>query len=261
MEVHQDSRMREEVPVSVSTESHSHPRALRFANQNQMPRSQNVRQSTNSSKLRSASSWGSQIVKNFDKKTKKLPLLSSDSATQKNSSAAPSHPRVKRSLISDLSCSVGTVQAHPTHRRSSSSSGSRDLLIELDQLRCLLQESKERECKLQAELFECRRSLEGEAATTRVEAEELARKVESLESEKSSLSEQLAALTAEGSLMPRRDDLDDFTAGSRNLEMEVVELRRLNKELQLQKRNLAYRLSCLESQLASLTKASEVTKQ
>lgn len=246
--------------VSVSTEGHGHPRALRFADQNHMPKSQNVRQSTNSSKQRSASSWGSQIVKNFDKKTKKLPLLSSDLAAQKNPSAAPSYPRVKRSLISDLSCSVGTLQAHPTHRRSSSSSGSRDLLIELDQLRCLLQESKDRECKLQAELSECRRSLEREVSSKRVEAEELARKVESLQREKSSLSEQLAALTAEGSMTVRRDDGGDLTVGSRNLEMEIVELRRLNKELQLQKRNLAYRLSSLESQLDRLAKASEVPK-
>ncbi|KAK4793821.1 hypothetical protein SAY86_011815 [Trapa natans] len=248
--------MREEVVMSVSGEGHgSHPRALRFADQNQVPRCQNVRQTTHSLKLRSASSWGSQIVKNFDKKTKKLPLLLSDSSAQKNPSAAPPHPRVKRSLISDLSCSAGTVQTNPTHRRSSSSSGSRDILIELDQLRCLLQESKDRECKLQSELSECRRSLEREAASKSVEAEELTRKVESLECEKSNLSEQLAAVE---STTLKRDDGGDLRVGSRNLEMEVVELRRLNKELQLQKRSLSYRLSSLESQLARLTKASEI---
>lgn len=40
--------------------------------------------------------------------------------------------------------------------------------------------------------------------------------------------------------------------------MEVVELRRLNKELQMEKRNLACKLSSMENQLTSLAKASEV---
>ncbi|KAI3455867.1 hypothetical protein Pfo_012530 [Paulownia fortunei] len=47
--------------------------------------------------------------------------------------------------------------------------------------------------------------------------------------------------------------LDNFSS----VEMEVVELRRLNKELQLQKRNLSGRISSLESQLATLAKVSE----
>jgi hypothetical protein len=45
---------------------------------------------------------------------------------------------------------------------------------------------------------------------------------------------------------------------SENLEFEVVELRRLNKELQFQKRNLAIKLSSAESKLAGLEKNAEV---
>lgn len=125
-------------------------------------------------------------------------------------------------------------------------------------MRSLLQESKERELKLQAELAECKTSprvldLERELEVKKSELDGFVRKVELLEEEKSSISEQLSALKVEeneGTLMAQ---------SSRSLEMEVVELRRLNKELQLQKRNLACRLSSVESQLASLTKASEVS--
>lgn len=139
-------------------------------------------------------------------------------------------------------------------------------------MRSLLQESKERELKLQAELAECKRSsrvldLERELEVKKSELDGFVRKVELLEEEKSSISEQLSALTSisgreknyemqkveenEGTLMAQT---------SSSLEMEVVELRRLNKELQLQKRNLACRLSSVESQLASLPKSSEVSR-
>lgn len=51
---------------------------------------------------------------------------------------------------------------------------------------------------------------------------------------------------------------EDKASSSGNLEFEVVELRRLNKELQFQKRNLAIKLSSAESKLAGLEKNAEV---
>jgi hypothetical protein len=147
-----------------SNPSVNRAKAPKFADQNQIPKPQNSKGNSNPSRLR----WGSQIVKGFsaDKKaqaqqatvqTKKQPLTGSDGTNQKNS-FVPSHSRVKRSLIGDLSCSVNPSQVHPqayqNHRRQSS----RDLFIELDHLRSLLQESKEREFKLQAGISECNRN-------------------------------------------------------------------------------------------------------
>ncbi|KAI3420493.1 uncharacterized protein J3R85_012804 [Psidium guajava] len=247
-------------------------KVLRFADQNQMPRARNARGNGHSSKLRSASSWGSHIVKGLtaDKKTKvltttvhtkKVPLSGSDVSNQKNQSAV-SHSRVKRSLIGDLSCSANSAQVYPqlhqTHRRQ----GSRDLFVELDQLRGLLQESKEREFKLQAELTECKRNpkvldLEREVEVRKSEIDEFRRRVELLECEKRSLSGQLSSVPADEAL--RREDCESLAISScpPDLGMEVLELRRLNKELQLQKRSLACRLSTVESQLATLAKGSE----
>lgn len=259
--------MREENPLGNPS------KVLRFADQNQKPRAQNAKGNGHSSKLRSASSWGSHIVKGLtaDKKTKvltttvhtkKVPLSGSDVSNQKNQSAV-SHSRVKRSLIGDLSCSANSAQVYPqlqqTHRRQ----GSRDLFVELDQLRGLLQESKEREFKLQAELTECKRNprvldLEREVEVKKSEIDELRRRVELLECEKGSLSGQLLSVPAEEAL--RREDCENSSilSCSRDLGMEVLELRRLNKELQLQKRSLACRLSTVESQLATFAKGSEV---
>ncbi|XWS20749.1 hypothetical protein CRYUN_Cryun31cG0129200 [Craigia yunnanensis] len=260
--------MREENP------SENRAKASKFADQNQAPKSQTTKTFTHQSKPNS--SWGSNIVKGFtaDKKkkvqtitvqNKKLPLSNSDvpNANQKNPSQ-PSHSRVKRSLITDLSCSVNASQVHPqlypTHRRQSS--GSRDLFIELDHVRSLLQESKEREFKLQAELAEWKTNakvldLERQLETRNIEVDDLSQRVGLLESEKNSLCDQVTTLT---SILERNEnnlEISKEPQSIRNLEMEVVELRRLNKELQLQKRNLSCKLSSLESQLASLAKANE----
>lgn len=188
-------------------------------------------------------------------------MATSDTASNQKNLVAHSHSRVKRSLIGDLACSVNATQVHPqsmtafqtAHRRQSS----RDLFTELDHLRSLLQESKEREFKLQAELSEWKRNprvleLETEVEVKRSEVDELKRRLELLEEEKVSLSEQLSGSERE------RSEESESSVVSQNLEIEVVELRRLNKELQLQKRNLACRLASVESQLASLAKASEV---
>ncbi|XVF26298.1 hypothetical protein REPUB_Repub14bG0004400 [Reevesia pubescens] len=267
--------MREENP------SENRAKASKFG-ENQPPKSLNTKTITNQSKPKS--SWGSQIVKGFtaDKKTKvqtitaktkKLPFSNSDvpnahlnnpSLSSHSSSSTSSSSRVKRSLITDLSCSVNATQVHPqvyqTHRRQSS--GSRDLFIELDHVRSLLQESKEREFKLQAELTEWKTNakvldLQRQLETRNIEVDDLSHRVGLSESEKISLCEQVATLS---SILERNEDnagISKEPQSIRNLEMEVVELRRLNKELQLQKRNLACKLSSLESHLASLAKANE----
>ncbi|KAE8714708.1 peroxisome bioproteinsis protein 7 [Hibiscus syriacus] len=245
----------------------------KFGDQNQPPKSLHTKTISNQSKPKS--SWGSHIVKGFtgtaDKKTKvqtitvqtKKPPLSNSDLPNTNP-VLNSHSRVKRSLITDLSCSVNATQVHPqvyqTHRRQSS--GSRDLFIELDHVRSLLQESKEREFKLQAELGEWKTNvkvldLEKQLETRNIEVDNLSHRVGLLECEKTSLCDQLATLT---SILERNEENLEISKEpqlNRDLEMEVVELRRLNKELQMQKRNLACKLSSLESQLASLAKANE----
>ncbi|XP_011005317.1 PREDICTED: protein CHUP1, chloroplastic-like [Populus euphratica] len=262
--------MREENPVETKT------KATRFSDQNQAPKSQNIKGNSNNNASKIKSSWGSHIVKGFtaDKKTKtqtitvttkKLPLASSDTTNQKNP-LVNSHSRVKRSLIGDLSCSVIGSQVHPhayqgNHRRQSS--GSRDLFVELDQLRSLLQESKEREFKLQAELSELKRNgrvvdIERELEARKNEVDELCKRIGVLQSEKSGLCEQVNELCLIS--QKRNEDVlkrEGHESSLGNLEMEVVELRRLNKELQMDKRNLACKLSSMESQLPFLTKASE----
>jgi hypothetical protein len=263
--------MREENTVETKS------KAVKFADQNQAPKPQNIKGNNNNNGSKIKSSWGSHIVKGFtaDKKTKtqtitvtakRLPLASSETTKQKNS-LVNSHSRVKRSLIGDLTCSVTGSQVHPkayqaNHRRQSS--GSRDLFVELDQLRSLLQESKEREFKLQAELSEVKRNgrvvdLERELEARRKEVDELCKRIGVLESEKSGLCEQvneLCWISEKRSEEVLKREGNESSVG--NLEMEVVELRRLNKELQMDKRNLACKLSSLDSQLASLARSSEV---
>nr|GMD07990.1 protein CHUP1, chloroplastic-like [Ipomoea batatas] len=200
----------------------------KFADQNQALKG-NVKGNGNIPKVKS--SWGSQIVKGLsgEKKTKtqitvqskKIPLASSDIVN--------SQSRAKRSLMGDLSCSVTATQVHPQRTKSS---GSRDLFLEIDHLRSLLQESKESKMKLEREI-----ELKGS------EIDGLVKRVEALEYEKANLSEELS----------KRDKNRDLTG----LEMEVLELRRLNKELQLHKRDLSCRLSSIESQLLTTPKVSE----
>lgn len=258
--------MKEENP------SENRAKAPKFSDQNRIPKGNNAKFNSNSSKPRT--SWGSQIVKGFsaDKKTKsqthtvatkKMPLTSSDIPNQKNPFLL-SHSRAKRSLVGDLSCSAHDTRVHPNtiNTNRTNHSGSRDLFLELDQLRSLLQESKEREFKLQAELSECKRNpkvldLERELELKKSEVDNLVCKVGLLESEKLSLTQQLVYLTSG----IETEFPNAPPASSHNLEMEVVELRRLNKELQLQKRNLSCRLSSMESQVATPSRASEVVSQ
>lgn len=257
--------MKEENP------SENRAKAQKFSDQNQIPKGNNAKSISNSSKPRS--SWGSQIVKGFsaDKKTKsqtttvaakKMPLTSSDIPNQKTPFLL-SHSRAKRSLGCDLSCSANATQVHPNPipNNRKSISGSRDLFLELDHLRSLLQESKEREFKLQAELSDCKRNpkvldLERELELKKSEVDNLVNKVGILESEKVSLTQQLVSLTS-----GVETEIPNASPSSHNLEMEVVELRRLNKELQLQKRNLSCRLSSMESQVTTPSKVSEVKSQ
>ncbi|XP_022925727.1 protein CHUP1, chloroplastic-like [Cucurbita moschata] len=245
----------------------------RFADQNHNPNpnpnpkslNHNAKGTTgNASKFRAASSWGSNIVKGFstDKRTKTTlqpkkppPLATSDFAYHKDK-LPPSQSRIKRSLIGDSPCSPNPAQVHPhsyhTHRRQSS----RDLFVELDQLRTLLNESKNREFELQNELAELKRNttnyeLERELEEKKAELDALTQKLNLLEEDRRSLSQQLVASS---SISEKQEEPQTAPL---NIEVEVVELRRLNKELQLQKRNLACRLSSVESELACVAKSSE----
>ncbi|XP_022892487.1 protein CHUP1, chloroplastic-like [Olea europaea var. sylvestris] len=253
-------------------------KSSKFADQNQVPKGNNSIVKGNSNSSKTKSSWGSHIVKGFtaaEKKTKnkvqtttqgqKLQLAGSAGVgNQKNQSAA-SQSRIKRSLIGDLSCSIYATQIHPHtvngNTKTKSLGGSQDLFLEIDHLRSLLQDSKDRESKLQAELSEYTRNpkvleLEIELELKKSEIDGLVRKVGLLECERDSLSEQLMTLN---SVSEKQDELSgrEEHENSRGIEMEIVELRRLNKELQLQKRNLTCRISSLESQLANLAKVSE----
>lgn len=241
--------------------SENRVKASKFGDQNKAPKgsSNNSNAKGNSSNLSKVrSSWGSHIVKGFsgDKKSKlqtiihakKEPLSVNENSNQKNCSGI-SQSRVKRSLMGDLSCSASSTQVHPQtvniHRAKSS--GSRDLFNEIDHLRSLLQESKGRELKLQAELSEFKRSpkvveLGRELELKKSEIDSFVKKVELLECEKARLTDQLVSLSA---ALERQDEIsnrEEFKSVT-SLEMEVVELRRLNKELQLQKRDIACRLS------------------
>lgn len=256
-----------------------------FDNQTKPCRSRvDSKRNSSSLKPKFGSSWGSQIVKGFttDKKTKKTaanaskkpPLPSVENVNQANQQI-PYHSRVKRSLIGDFPCSPAGAQVHPHvfDCHNIRSPASHDLFLELDHLREQLRESKERELTLQSELRQCRENpkvseLEKELDSMRDEVDRLARLKISLEAEKTSISEQLSALSSMEEHHEENVRLDSHgnriltvdgdNAPSENLEFEVVELRRLNKELQFQKRNLAIKLSSAESKLAGLEKNEEV---
>lgn len=228
----------------------------KYTDENQVPLK--VKHNNQSSNLKPRSIWGSNIVKGFsaDKKTKSQQVIKKSQQHQQphttvlttNSKNPFVSNRAKRSLIGDLSCST---QVHPQGiHKSSSFSGSRDLFAELDQLRSLLQESKDREAKLQGELSDFKRKnlkaleLEKAVDSKTSEVDALKSKIDLLESENTSLSQQLH---------------ENLTKGVVNsVEVDVLKLRRLNAELHLQKRNLCCRISSMESQLAALAKDSEV---
>ncbi|XP_062191024.1 protein CHUP1, chloroplastic-like [Phragmites australis] len=258
---------------------------IMFDNQTKPCRSRvDSKSNPNSLKPKFGSSWGSQIVKGFttDKKTKKTtaiaskkPPLASVKNVNQTDQQIPYHSRVKRSLIGDFPCSPAGAQVHPHvfDCHSIRSPASHDLFLELDHLREQLRESKERELALQSELRQCRENsrvseLEKELDTRKSEIDRLERLNTSLEAEKTSLSEQLSALSSmvehheenvrldgHGNRVPIVDG--DNAPSSGNLEFEVVELRRLNKELQFQKRNLAIKLSSAESKLSGIENSAE----
>lgn len=245
----------------------------------------NVRSSVNFVKTKSTSSWGSHFVKGFttEKKTKQQTsiLNKKQSAVNVEISSQKSHhvsyhSRVKRSLVGDFPYSANVAQVHPhvCDSNRTTSTSSHDLFLELDHLRELLRESKERESALQSELKQYKENprvleLVKEVDAKRIEVEKLTSKINSLETENISLSEQLSSCSSisqssDGSF--KLEGYDNQTADSsslintqsdKNLEIEIVELRRLTKELQFQKRNLAFRLSSAESQLAALAKVTE----
>ncbi|XP_068656663.1 protein CHUP1, chloroplastic-like [Aristolochia californica] len=243
------------------------PKLYKFSDQNQSMKA-NSRANGNPLKPKPNSTWGANIVRGFttDRKLKpislvpgkKLPLTSSDIANQKLC-------RVKRSLVGDFPCSTNSAPVHPQTSKCHRTKSLRDLFLELDHVRSLLQESKERELKFQAELWEYKESkrvpeLEAELDLKGKENESLIQKVRLLETEKSNISEQIASLASIGE---HRDNehppahYKNNVSSLKELEMEVVELRRVNKELQLQKRSLACRLSSAESQVTVLARMSK----
>ncbi|WOL16226.1 protein CHUP1, chloroplastic-like [Canna indica] len=243
----------------------------------------NIRSSVNVVKPKSTSSWGSHFVKGFttDKKTKQQTSNANKKQSvieisSQKSNTVSYHSRVKRSLVGEFPCTANAAQVHPhvfdCHRTTSNAS--HDLFLELDHLRELLRESKERESTLQSELLLYKGNpraleLEKELESRKIEVENLTLRVNSLKAENTTLSQQLSSLSSmshnsEGSfrLEDREHPTDDSSTqikkpSYKNLEIEVVELRRLNKELQFQKRNLAFRLSSAESQLTALAKVTE----
>uniref|UniRef100_A0A0E0LQW9 Protein CHUP1, chloroplastic n=1 Tax=Oryza punctata TaxID=4537 RepID=A0A0E0LQW9_ORYPU len=258
---------------------------IMFDNQTKPCRSRvDSKSNINVLKPKFGSSWGSQIVKGFtaDKKTKKTaaaaskkPPLASVENVNTSNQQIPYHSRVKRSLMGDFPCSPAGAQVHPHvfDCHGIRSPASHDLFLELDHLREQLRESKERELALQSELRQCRENprvseLEKDLDSRKNEIDRLVRLKTSLEAEKTSLSEQLSALscmveqheenTRSDGHGNRVSSMDGSNASSsENLEFEVVELRRLNKELQFQKRNLAIKLSSAESKLAVIEKNAE----
>ncbi|KAL5222542.1 hypothetical protein ABZP36_027255 [Zizania latifolia] len=258
---------------------------IMFDNQTKPCRSRvDSKSNINALKPKFGSSWGSQIVKGFtaDKKTKKTaaaaskkPPLANVENVSTNNQQIPYHSRVKRSLMGDFPCSPAGAQVHPHvfDCHSIRSPASHDLFLELDHLREQLRESKEREVALQSELRQCRENprvseLEKELNSRKNEIDKLVRHKASLEAEKTSLSEQLSVLSCmveqhednarldvHGNRVSSTDGGNASSSG--NLEFEVVELRRLNKELQFQKRNLAIKLSSAESKLAGIEKNAE----
>ncbi|EPS70040.1 hypothetical protein M569_04722, partial [Genlisea aurea] len=217
----------------------------------------------------SSSSWGSQIVKGIstasaDKKqppktttAKKTPLADSDSANRKKNSNNVSSTKSKRLslLIGDRSCST---QVHP--QRVLSASSSQDLFLEIDHLRKSLHQYQERELTLQAHLSQSKNHHHHHHHPRVVELEreidKLQKRVAVLENEKANLSQQLPASHKD---KERHDDRVD--GGSKGIAMEVLELRRLNKELQLQKRSLSTRVSSLECQLINRDSQSDMVEK
>ncbi|KAJ0791406.1 putative protein CHUP1 [Helianthus annuus] len=230
--------------------------SAKYSDENRVPLK--AKNNNAQSNLKPRSIWGSNIVKGFaaEKKTRpqqvaKKSHLTVASTTNSRNPLVPN--RAKRSLIGDLSCSATATQVHPQgFNRSSSSSDSRDLFAELDQLRTLLQESRDREVKLQGELCDFKRK--------NLKALELERTVETKASEiDDALKGKIDLLESENSIsLSNRQPQESITKGVvDNVEVDVLKLRRLNAELHLQKRNLCCRISSMESELAALAKDSE----
>lgn len=105
-------------------------------------------------------------------------------------SANESYPRAKRSLMADFPRVPKAAQVHPRPSE----------LIELSQLRTLVQELHEREAKLQTELVACKQlqetvnklpQLENELKMKKIESENFSQRIGQLEAEKRKMSEEL----------------------------------------------------------------------
>ncbi|KAJ0946558.1 putative protein CHUP1 [Helianthus annuus] len=185
--------------------------SAKYSDENRVPLK--AKNNNAQSNLKPRSIWGSNIVKGFaaEKKTRsqqvtKKSHLTVASTTNSRNPLVPN--RAKRSLIGDLSCSATATQVHPQgFNRWSSSSDSGDLFAELDQLRTLLQESRDREAKLQGELCDFKRK--------NLKALELERTVETKASEiDDALKGKIDLLESENSIsLSNRQPQESITKG------------------------------------------------
>lgn len=210
----------------------------KFSDQNEPPKNSNIGLGSNSSsKLKSASIWGSNIVKGLSGSGDRKSKIQSTTMNKLIDGKPNSKVKLKRGgIISDLSCSVTGTQIHP---HGSSMNKSQDLFVEIENLRALLNESKQREFRNANLNLE----LEREVKAKQNEIDSLNRKIRVLESEKIDFKNGYGSLEKVG-----------LGKGNKNsVQMEVLQLRRLNKELQLQKRNLSAKVASLESQLSNFS--------
>eukprot|EP01018_Ginkgo_biloba_P030332 Gb_27643 [translate_table: standard] len=202
--------------------------------------------------------------------------------------ASENYSRVKRSLMGDFPRALNTAQVHPRASEGNFTKGADTSgVIELGQLRTLVQELQEREAKLQSDLAEYKGlketvnripELERELNMKRVEAENLSQRMGLLEAEKKKISEEIAHCPAlakeieearakikdlQNQMLVESGESKDAIPKQqidnrlKDLEIEVVELRRLNMELQHQKREMASKLAAAESQIIALGKLTE----
>ncbi|XP_057841601.2 protein CHUP1, chloroplastic [Cryptomeria japonica] len=212
------------------------------------------------------------------------PLLATSRQSSKFSSS-DNCSRVKRSLMGDFPRAPKASQVYPHDSECSLTKDTNS--TELDQLRALVQELRESEAKLQNELLEYKGvnevvnkipDLERELNIQRTEAKSFGEIIGQLEAEKMKMSQELAhypilmkeieeARTKIRELQNQRltesrhakeDNLQQYRENHLNqLEVEVVELRRVNMEVQHQKRELASKLAAAELQIISLGNLTE----
>lgn len=126
---------------------------------------------------------------------------------------------------------------------------------ELERLRSLVMELEEREVKLEGELLEYYGLKEQESDVT-----ELQRQLKIKTVEIDMLNITIKSLQAERKKLAFRKDseVEKQLKALKELEVEVVELKRKNKELQHEKRELSVKLGAAEARIRTLSEMTEV---